>query len=157
MALKKVEILSAAWYEDKPVTINFASSWGVIVVGEKNIPALTEYEIREGNNNPIGSPGLSDLASRRDRIARLSNHIKRPTLTTKLILFMLEELKFAGINRGLNGNQITARRVDFPHLRMSSWHPELIEIVSRFETHPLASWYQLRPEKIINDCKKNRE
>lgn len=49
----------------------------------------------------------------------------------------------------LNGIQITAWGVEAPHWSMSSWPPELIqEIISRFGTHPLATWYQMRPEKI---------
>ena len=49
---------------------------------------------------------------------------------------------------GLNGVQIVGWGVESPHWRMSSWPPELIkEIVSRFGIHPLASWYQMRPEK----------
>jgi len=156
VALKEVELLSDAWHGEKRITINFPSSRDVVVVGEKNIPALTDYQIREESNNPIGSPGLSDLALKKDRPAIFINDLTRPTLTAKRIAYILEELKFAGINRGLNGIQITAWGVDFPHLRMSSWHPELIEIVSRFETHPLTSWYQIRLEKI-NDCNENRE
>ncbi|MER3446611.1 MAG: hypothetical protein C4291_07085 [Candidatus Dadabacteria bacterium] len=50
---------------------------------------------------------------------------------------------------GLNGIQITAWGVEAPHWSMSSWPPELIrEITSRFGTHPLATWYQMRPEKV---------
>jgi predicted AlkP superfamily phosphohydrolase/phosphomutase len=56
--------------------------------------------------------------------------------------------------KGLNGIQITAWGVESPHWSMSSWPPELIqEIKSRFGTHPLANWYQMRP-KDINDCKE---
>lgn len=51
--------------------------------------------------------------------------------------------------KGLNGIQITAWGVESAHWNMSSWPSEVIkEIVSRFGTHPLASWYQMRPEKV---------
>jgi predicted AlkP superfamily phosphohydrolase/phosphomutase len=53
---------------------------------------------------------------------------------------------------GLNGIQITAWGVEAPHWSMSSWPPEIIhEITSRFGTHPLATWYQMRPENI-DEC-----
>ena len=97
--MKEVELLSSAWYGDKPITINFPSSWDVIVVGEKSIPALTEDQIREGINNPIGSPRLSALASKRNRAAIIIDDITRPTPTAILIPFILEELKHAGINQ----------------------------------------------------------
>jgi lactate racemase len=97
--LKEVELLSAAWYGDKPITINFPSSWDVVVVGEKNIPALTDNQIRERINTPIGSPKLSDLASKRNRIAIIIDDITRPTPTAKLIPFILEELKHVGVNK----------------------------------------------------------
>ncbi len=96
--MKEVELLSAAWYGDKPITINFPSSWDVIVVGRKNIPALTEDQIREKISNPIGSPRLSVLASKRNRVAIIIDDITRPTPTAKLIPFILEELNQAGIN-----------------------------------------------------------
>jgi len=92
--LKEVELLSGAWYGDKPITINFPSSWDVVVVGKKNIPALTDNQIREKINNPQ----LSDLASKRNCVAIIIDDITRPTPTAKLIPFILEELKHAGIN-----------------------------------------------------------
>jgi lactate racemase len=96
--LKEIELLSAAWYGDKPITVNFPSSWDIVVVGEKNIPALTDNQIIEKINNPIGSPRLLDLASKRNRIAIIIDDITRPTPTDKLIPFILEELKQAGVN-----------------------------------------------------------
>ena len=97
--MKEVELLSAAWYGDKPIIINFPSSWKVVVVGSENIPALTEDQIRERINNPIGSPRLSVLASKRNRAAIIIDDITRPTPTAKLIPFILKELKHAGINQ----------------------------------------------------------
>ncbi|HSE83426.1 MAG TPA: alkaline phosphatase family protein [Thermodesulfobacteriota bacterium] len=51
--------------------------------------------------------------------------------------------------KGLNGIQIASWGAFASLWKMSSWPPELIkEIVSRFGTHPLADWYERRPEKI---------
>lgn len=99
MALKEVELLSAAWYGDKSITITFPSSWDVVVAGEKNIPALTDDQIRERIDYPIGSPKLSDLAPKRNRTAIIIDDITRPTPTATLIPFILEELKHARINQ----------------------------------------------------------
>ena len=96
--MKEVKLLSAAWYGDEPITIKFPSYWDVTVVGEENIPSLTEDQIRERINNPIGSPRLSVLASKRNHAGIIIDDITRPTPTAKLIPFMLEELKYAGIN-----------------------------------------------------------
>jgi nickel-dependent lactate racemase len=98
VALKEVELLSAAWYGDKPITINFPSSWDIRVVSGENAPAITDDQIREKINNPIGSPRLSDLALKRNRAVIIIDDITRPTPTAKLIPFILEELKHAGIN-----------------------------------------------------------
>jgi nickel-dependent lactate racemase len=96
--LREVELLNGAWYGDNPVTITFPSSWEVAVVGPVNIPTLTGEEIRERFNNPVGAPRLSVLASRRNRAAIIIDDITRPTPTAKLMQFILEELKRAGIH-----------------------------------------------------------
>jgi lactate racemase len=99
VALKQVELLSTTWYGDTPITINFPSHWDVIVIGEKKVAALTNDRIWERINNPIGSPRLSVLASKRKRAAIIMDDITRPTPTAKLIPFILEELKHAGIKQ----------------------------------------------------------
>jgi len=96
--MTEVELLTAAWYGDNPITITFPSSWNVTVVGAINVPGLTDNEIRERFINPIGVPRLSVLASKRNRVAIIIDDITRPTPTAKLIPFILEELKQAGIN-----------------------------------------------------------
>ncbi|MGB7290847.1 MAG: nickel-dependent lactate racemase [Thermodesulfobacteriota bacterium] len=96
--MTEVELLSAAWYGDNPITITFPSSWEVFVVGTINIPPLTDDEVRERFYNPIGVPRLSVLASKRNRVAIVIDDITRPTPTARLIPFILEELKHAGIN-----------------------------------------------------------
>jgi nickel-dependent lactate racemase len=58
---------------------------------------LTDDEVRERFNNPIGVPRLSVLASKRNRVAIIIDDITRPTPTARLIPFILEELKQAGI------------------------------------------------------------
>lgn len=51
--------------------------------------------------------------------------------------------------KGLNGIQIVAWGAFAPSWRISSWPPELIKnIVTRFGSHPLASWYEKRLETI---------
>ncbi|MGH7901455.1 MAG: alkaline phosphatase family protein, partial [Thermodesulfobacteriota bacterium] len=50
---------------------------------------------------------------------------------------------------GLNGIQIVAWGAFSRSWKISSWPPELIkDIVSRFGSHPLASWYEKRLEDI---------
>ncbi len=96
--MKEVELLTAAWFGDSPITINFPSSWEVNVVGEISTPALTDDEIREVFNNPMGGPRLSVLARKRNRAAIIIDDITRPTPTAKLISYILEELKRGGIS-----------------------------------------------------------
>jgi nickel-dependent lactate racemase len=96
--LREVELLNAAWYGDNPITITFPSSWEVAVVGTINVLDLTAEEIRGRFNYPIGVPRLSVLASKRNRVAIIIDDITRPTPTARLIPFILEELKQAGIN-----------------------------------------------------------
>jgi len=98
--LKEVELLSAAWYGDRSITINFPSHWDITIIGGGNAPAITDDQIRERINNPIGSPRLSDLALKRNRAAIIIDDITRPTPTATLIPFILEGLKRAGINDG---------------------------------------------------------
>ena len=94
--MKTIELLSSAWFGDKPLTINFHSSWDIMVAGNKKIPPLTKNQIKDAFNHPIGSPGLLDLVRTKKRVAVIIDDITRPTPADKIVPFVLEELQIAG-------------------------------------------------------------
>lgn len=54
--------------------------------------------------------------------------------------------------KGLNCVQLVAWGAEAPGWEKSTWPPELLEeVTSRFGSHPLDGWYQVRPQNI-NEC-----
>lgn len=94
-----VELLTAAWHGDLPLTITFPSSWDVTVVEQKHSPALPEEKLREALAHPVATPPLSALASGRKRAAIILDDITRPTPTATLLPVIMDELARAGIRQ----------------------------------------------------------
>jgi nickel-dependent lactate racemase len=97
--MRKVPLLSGAWFGDHTIEIAFPSAWDVTVVGRKEVRALSEGEMRERLRRPFGTPPLAELARGRRRAAIVIDDITRPTPTASILPLLLEELEAAGMPR----------------------------------------------------------
>lgn len=86
---------------DRTIQINFPKTWDVSVVrmAGHSTPALTDEQIQEALNHPIGSPTIQELAKgKTGKIVVTCDDLERPTPAYKVFPFIMEELKKAGIS-----------------------------------------------------------
>ncbi len=95
--MKEIKLLSAAWYKDEQITIEFPDSWDITVLGDQILPELPHISIKEQIKNPIGSKTLNQLAKNRTRAVIIVDDLTRPTPADILIDVVLAELANAGI------------------------------------------------------------
>ena len=62
-------------------------------------PALGDEEMRAAVQNPIGTPRLSELARGKKKVVILFDDLPKPTPTSRIVPFVLEELHAGGISR----------------------------------------------------------
>lgn len=99
MATQKVTLRVGAWFGEKEIELAFPSNWEVTEchMGGHNKPALTDDEMRAALQNPIGTPRLSELARGKEKIVILFDDLPKPTPTSRIVPFVLEELYAGGI------------------------------------------------------------
>ncbi|MFC2052889.1 nickel-dependent lactate racemase [Chloroflexota bacterium] len=95
--MKEIKLLSAAWYQDEQITLEFPDSWDITVLGDQILPELPHTLIKEQIENPIGSETLNQLAKNRARAVIIVDDLTRPTPADILIDVVLVELANAGI------------------------------------------------------------
>lgn len=95
----QINLLTAAWYSNKPLTLKFPENWDVILIGQKKHSPLTDFDIKKKIRNPIGTSQLSELVKGKKQVAILIDDIQRPTPTEKVIPFVLDELRKGGIKQ----------------------------------------------------------
>jgi nickel-dependent lactate racemase len=85
---------------DRTIQINFPNNWDVRVVrmAGHSAPALTDEQIRDALNHPIGSPTIQELAKgKTGKIVVTCDDLERPTPAYRVFPFVMEELNKAGI------------------------------------------------------------
>jgi nickel-dependent lactate racemase len=95
--MKEIKLLSAAWYKDEQITIEFPDSWDITVLGDQILPEIPPASIKEQIKNPVGSKTLNQLAKNRTRAVIIVDDLTRPTPADILVDVVLVELANAGI------------------------------------------------------------
>jgi len=94
-----ITMLTKAWYGDTPYTIDFPDSWQVVYkkMPGHDWPGLTDGQIWEALNKPIGAPKLQELAKGKKRVVIVFDDLARPTPAYRVVPFILQILAEAGI------------------------------------------------------------
>jgi len=102
MTTRKVSLRVGAWFGEREIEIAFPSNWDVVEcrMAGHDKPALTDDEMRAALQNPIGSPRLSELAKGKKEVVILFDDLPKPTPTSRIVPFVLEELHAGGITDG---------------------------------------------------------
>jgi nickel-dependent lactate racemase len=95
----KVALLSHSWYGDKEMTLTFPDSWDVKVMRFPDLPVLTDEEMQEAFRTPIGTPWISDRAAKNKNAVIIVDDLSRPTPVSRILPYILEDLKKGGIDR----------------------------------------------------------
>ncbi len=99
MATNRVSMRINAFFGDETIDLVFPGGWEVqaCLMAGHDRPALSDQEMREALQNPIGSPKLSELAKGKTEVCILFDDIPKPTPTSVIVPYVLEELHNGGI------------------------------------------------------------
>jgi lactate racemase len=92
-----VQVPWAAWHGDRQVSLAFPPSWSVTEARMRDAHALTDQEIEQLMNRPVGTPRISELARGRRTAAIVVEDNSRPAPLGDLIPHVLAELETGGI------------------------------------------------------------
>ena len=95
--MQYVEIPWGVWYNEVPLTIEFPDDWQILdcpMVGGSDIG---DEGIRRSFAESIGAPPLREFAKGKTSCAILVDDLSRPTPASRLLPYILEELKEAGL------------------------------------------------------------
>jgi len=96
---KVIKVPQLSWYGPRELELPLPDSWNVDVrnFAGYNRPAVTDAQIREALEHPIGSRPIRELAKGKKEVAIIFDDIHRPTRVSRVLPFVLEELAKAGI------------------------------------------------------------
>lgn len=121
-----------AWYEDGEINLTFPEEWEVRMLPMRDAPDTGDEAIAAAFHSPIGTPPLREIArGRRDAIIAIDD-ITRPTPGSRILPFVIEELREAGIPED-KIKIIIALGLHRPHLRAENLAKLGREFTDRFE------------------------
>lgn len=98
--MQEVELRTGVWYHDRAIRLTFPESWDVKTYWPETPLPLTEQEIRAQINLPVGQPPLRELAKGKRRPVVVIDDLARPTPVFRIMPYLLEEFRSAGISPG---------------------------------------------------------
>lgn len=99
MNAQTIRIPIKAWYGDEEMELHLPESWEVqeCRMAGHDTPPLTDEHLREALRRPLGTEPLRQMARGRKQVVILFDDLTRPAPTWKILPFVLEELREAGI------------------------------------------------------------
>lgn len=91
-----LEVPFASWYGDTKTKVYFPEDWDLTFCAPRGAEPLTESELKEAIQSPIGTGSLSELAKGKKKIVILVDDLSRPTPTYRLMPYILGELRAGG-------------------------------------------------------------
>ena len=95
----KVRFRINAFRTDEEIEFTFPSGWDITEcrMAGHDKPALSDDEMRSALQNTIGTPRLREMAKGAKKVCILFDDIPKPTPTSRIIPFVLEELHSGGV------------------------------------------------------------
>ena len=91
------QLRTGAWYGDLPLHLEFPPHWKVTILWPKTPPALSDSEILECLERPVGQPRIRELCRGKSRPLVLVDDVNRPTPAARVMPFLVREFEAAGI------------------------------------------------------------
>jgi nickel-dependent lactate racemase len=142
--VKKVKMRINAFRSDEEIELGFPESWDITEcrMAGHDKPSLSDDEMRSALRSPIGTPRLSEMAKGAKKVCILFDDIAKPTPTSRIIPFVLEELHAGGV---------TDERIRFvcaPGTHRPLIYPEMVaklgrEIVEKYPVYNHSVWENL--------------
>jgi len=89
----------SSWYGDAPVTLEFPEGWDIEVNSPRATPSLSDKEVVEAFNSPIGTNKISELARGKRDAVIVVDDLTRPTPAFKIMPSIIKELRQGGIRK----------------------------------------------------------
>ena len=91
------EFRTGAWHGEEALFLPFPAGWDVTVLWPRTPPALTDLEIAESLDRPIGQPPIREICRGRSRPLIIVDDLNRPTPVGRVMPLVLEHFRQAGI------------------------------------------------------------
>lgn len=91
-------IRTGAWYGDRLIRLGFPAEWDVTVLRPRTPPPITDGQILEALEHPVGQPPIRELCRGKSRPLILVDDLNRPTPASVVIRFVLRHFQDAGIS-----------------------------------------------------------
>ena len=95
--MKTILVPWKAWRGDDSCELTFPEAWEVSVYPMAYAPTISSQHIVDALRSPIGSASLQAIAKGKKRVAIAIDDLARPTPSHRILPFVLEELKQAGM------------------------------------------------------------
>lgn len=96
--MKSTSILrTGAWYGDREIHLDFPAAWDVKVLSPDTPPPLSEQEIVERLERPVGQPSFRKICEGKSRPAIIVDDLNRPTPAARVVPLLLQRFREAGI------------------------------------------------------------
>lgn len=100
MGSQNVKICVNAFFGDEEMELTFPGNWEVQecrIAGHDRAP-LSDEDMRSALQKPYGTPRLKEMAQGKKRVCILFDDLPKPTPTSRIVPFVLEELHSGGIS-----------------------------------------------------------
>ena len=91
------EFRTGAWHGEEALFLPFPARWDVTVLWPRTPPALADCEIAESLDRPIGQPPIREICRGKTRPLIIVDDLNRPTPAARVMPFVLEHFRQAGI------------------------------------------------------------
>jgi nickel-dependent lactate racemase len=97
LAPSEVGLRTGAWYGDRTLQLPVPSSWRVNIITPNVGKSLTDSEIAEQLESPVGQPTIRELARGKTRPLIIVDDLNRPTPAFRVVPALLRQFQDAGI------------------------------------------------------------
>lgn len=96
---KCFEIRVSLWNNERSINLDFPPEWEAIEcpMAGHDLPPLSNAQITEAFENPIGSLKIRDLARGKQKVVILFDDVSRPTPVQTILPFVFKELEAGGV------------------------------------------------------------
>ena len=99
MGSQRIKMRVKAFFGDDEIELSFPENWDIkeCLMAGHDKPPLSDDEMRRALRSPVGTPRLSEMAKGAKEACIVFDDIPKPTPTSRIAPFVLEELHAGGV------------------------------------------------------------
>ena len=95
--MRSLQLRTAAWYGDHLVDLELPEAWEVSVHAPGTGPPLSDTQISERLESPVGQPPIRELCTETTRPLIIVDDLNRPTPASRVLPLLVRQFTDAGI------------------------------------------------------------